>query len=85
MCQLGQEDEPAAEDDEEDSMKTESGPPTTTMKSFKDAIVALEDIQNFLEGLGRGHLAASLIYIGPAVDAVAALSVRQRTLNEYIQ
>ncbi len=50
MCQLGQEDEPAAEDDEEDSMETESGPPTTTMKSFKDAIVALEDIQNFLEG-----------------------------------
>ncbi len=87
MCQLGQEDEPAAEDDEEDSMETESaGPPTTTMKSFKDDIVALEDIQNFLEGLG--HLAASLTYIGPAVDAVAALqitSVRQRTLNEYIQ
>ena len=86
MCQLGQEDEPAAEDDEEDSMETESGPPTTTMKSFKDAIVALEDIQNFLEG--RGHLAASLTYIGPAVDAVAALqiaSVRQQTLNEYIQ
>ncbi len=56
---------------------TESGPPTTTMKSFKDAIVALEDIQN--------HLAASLTYIGLAVDAVAALSVRQWTLNEYIQ
>ncbi len=71
-CQLGQEDEPAAEDDEEDSMETESGPPTTTMKSFKDAIVALEDTQNFLEG--RGHLAASLTYIGLAVDAVAALS-----------
>ncbi len=58
--------------------KLNQAPPTTTMKSFKDAIVALEDIQNFLEG--RGHLAASLTYIGPAVDAVAALqiaSVRQ--------
>ncbi len=67
-------------------METELGPPTTTMKSFTDPIVALEDIQNFLEG--RGHLAASLTYIGPAVDAVAALqiaSVKQRTLTEYIQ
>ncbi len=45
--------------------------------------MALEDIQNFLEA--RGPLAASLTYIGPAVDAVAALqiaSVRQRTLND---
>ncbi len=42
MCQLGQEDEPAAED-EEDSMETESGPPTTTMKSFKDAIAGEEE------------------------------------------
>ncbi len=30
-------------------METESGPPTTTMCY----IVALEDIQNFLEGRGR--------------------------------
>ncbi len=51
------------------------------MKSFKDAILALEDVQNFLEDRGHHHL-----LIGPAVDAVASLqvaAVKQRTLCDY--
>ena len=55
------------------------------MKSFEDAILALEDVQNFLED--RGHVtASSLTFIGPAVDAVASLqvaAVKQRTLCDY--
>ena len=40
------------------------------VKSFKDAVLALEDTLNFIES--RGHSTASLTHIGSAVDAVAS-------------
>ena len=81
LLQLGKEDE-EEEEEVEDSMQSE---PTlaTKVKSFKDAILVLEDVQTFLED--RGHVNTSLTFIGPAVDAVASIQVavvKQGTLSD---
>ena len=58
--------------------------PEAKITTFKDAIIALEDVQNFLES--RGHISTSMTYIGPAVDTVTSLqiaSMRQGTLHDY--
>ena len=60
--------------------------PKAKITTFKDAIVALEDVQNFLES--HGHMSTLMTYIGPAVDAITSLqiaSMRQSTLYDYFE
>ena len=59
-------------------------PPIPKIISYKEAIIALEDVQSFLES--RGHASTSFTYVGPAVDAISSLNVtcmRQRSLHDY--
>ena len=87
MSQLGHDhdiDEQEQEQDKEDDMQAESVVPTPNITTFKDAIIALEDVQNFLEN--RGHASISMTHVGPAIDAVVSVqikSMRQHTLQEY--
>lgn len=81
MSQLTEDSEEVQESESEDDEPAEDSEKIT---SFKDAIVALEDVQKFLEN--RGHMSTSLKYIGPAVDVLASLratSLKQCTLDNY--
>ena len=82
MSQLTEDSEEVQESESEDDEPAEDSEKIT---SFKDAIVALEDVQKFLEN--RGHMSTSLKYnIGPAVDELASLratSLKQCTLDNY--
>lgn len=80
MSQLGQQTEDSEEMQESETevdVQTEyielRHVPETKITTFKDAITALEDVQNFLES--RGHISTSMTYIGPAVDAVTSLQI----------
>ena len=71
-------------DMETESIQQQLDEVPNTITTFKDAIKAMEDIQDFLKS--RGHMSTSVTYIGPAIDAVASLqviSMRQRTLDDY--
>ena len=83
MSQLGQQEENKETEDEVETESIQLEEPNT-ITTFKDAIKAMEDIQDVLES--RGHVSTSVTYIGPAIDAVATLqvtSMRQRTLDDY--
>ena len=89
MSELGQkeiEQEQDAYDSEDDDLQTESATQTVTspkVASYKDAILALEHVQLFLES--SGHVSTSIEYIGPAIDAVVSLrttSMRQQTMHD---
>ena len=77
---LGQEEsEPEEEDREEEEQQ-----PVPKLKTFKEAISALEDVQSFLED--RGHIGEAAA-IGSAVDSVVSLhisSMKQKTLQDYV-
>ena len=79
--QHGQEDggEENDEDVEDDSVQV----PALKVKTYKEAILALEDVQTFLKS--RGHL-HDLAKIGIGVDSLASLhlaSMTQKTLNNF--
>ena len=84
MSNLGKPNEETQVDEEaEDNSRSES-PPIPKIISYKEAIIALEDVQSFLES--RGHSSTSFTYVGPAVDAISSLNVtcmRQRSLHDY--
>jgi len=85
MSQLGQpdpSDETEVQENEEAEEDILSEPLRIT--SYKEAINALEDVQNFLES--QGHVSTSITYLGPAVDAITSLkvtSLSQRSLHDY--
>ena len=71
------------EETEEDSQSESLPIPKIT--SYKEAIIALEDIQDFLET--HRHEVTFFTYIGPAVDAITSIkvrSMRQRSLHDYL-
>ena len=73
-----------SENDDQDSFDLPSSNSTSSIKTYKDAITALEDIQCFLQD--KGHINTSMQHIGPAVDALVSLrtsSLRQPTLCDY--
>ena len=84
MSQLGQpSDQTQVDEEAEDNIQSESLP-IPKITSYKEAIIALEDVQTFLES--RGHLSTSITYIGPAVDAITSLkiiSMSQHSLHDY--
>ena len=89
ISQLGQ---PTEDSEEMQESETEADVDVQTesleakITTLKDAIIALEDVQSFLES--HGHMSTSMMYIGPAVDALTALhiaSMRQSTLHDYFQ
>ena len=64
-------------------MDVESPPPK--VKSFKEAIIALEDVNLFLED--RGYVKASDM-VGSIIDEVAclkAVATKQTTLLDFFQ
>ena len=80
LGRLGQEEsEPVEEDREEEQQQ-----PVPKLKTFKEAISALEDVQSFLED--RGHIGEAAA-IGSAVDSVVSLhisSMKQKTLQDHV-
>ena len=75
-----------SENDDQDSidLPPSTNSRTSSIKTYKDAITALEEVQHFLED--KGHINTSIQHIGPAVDALVSLqtsSLRQPTLFEY--
>ena len=71
------------EETEEDSQSEYLPIPKIT--SHKKAIIALEDVQDFLER--HRHVATSFTYIGPVVDAITSIkvrSMRKRSLHHYL-
>ena len=53
--------------------------------TFKEAIIALEDVQTFFES--HGHSSTSMTYIRPAIDAIASVkdnSLRQSSILHYL-
>ena len=84
MSNLGKPNEETQVDEEaEDNSRSES-PPISKITSYKEAIIALEDVQSFLES--RGHASTSITYVRPAVDAISSLNVtcmRQPSLHDY--
>ena len=84
MSNLGKPNEETQVDEEaEDNSRSES-PPIPKIISYKEAIIALEDVQSLKAG--RGHASTSFTYVGPAVDAISSLNVTcmcQRSLHDY--
>ena len=87
ISQLGQPTEDSEEMQESETVAdVRSESLEVKITTFKDAIIALEDVQNFLES--HVHMSTSMMYIGPAMDALTALqiaSMRQCTLHGYFQ
>ena len=84
--QLGDEDqqqEGEDEIDEEDEIEMDVEPPPPKVKNFKEAILALEDVNQFLEN--RGHIRISSM-VGSVIDEVAglkAVSTKQTTIHDF--
>ena len=84
--QLGDEDqkqEGEDEIDEEDEIEMDVEPPPPKVKNFKEAILALEDVNQFLES--RGHIRISSM-VGSVIDEVAglkAVSTKQTTIHDF--
>ena len=80
MKQLGQEDGGEKnEDKEDDSVQL----PISKVKTYKEVILVLEDVQMFLESQGHLHDSAK---IGIAVDSLASLhlaSMTRKTLHNF--
>ena len=82
---LGQEEEEEVGDEEEDEREEEMDvePPPPKLKSFREAIECLEDVQQFLES--KGCIEHSL-GIGSTIDTMTALKVKslqQTSLHDY--
>ncbi len=75
-------DEENDEEDDEEGGK-DSDQPEPAIKTFKEAITSLEEVQHFLER--KGQLAVSF-KVGSILDSVAAMqskSLTQRSLFDY--
>ena len=64
MSRLGEDSEFEEMQESETEVDILTELPEAKITTFKDAIVALEDVQNFLES--HGHMSTSMTYIGPA-------------------
>lgn len=69
MSQLGQHREEMEDEDNVESGSTSPSP--VGISTYRDAILALEDVQAFLER--HGHVSVSLSQVGPVVDTIASL------------
>ena len=81
ISQLGQpteDSEEMQESETEADVQTKSlAPPEAMITTFKDAIIALEDVQSFLES--HGHVSTSMMYIGHAINLLQIASMREST------
>ena len=83
LDQLGEDEEVTDEEvtnEEEEDELLDVQPPPPKIKNFKEAVQSLEDVQQFLEGLGNLEGA---LEIGSAVDTMTIFkmkSSRQTTL-----
>ena len=69
------------ESDDEDDTADQEEPPK--LKSYKEAVVALEEVSRFLEFKGHGD---EVLSIGCTIDRIVNLkhaSARQTTLHDY--
>ena len=75
---LGREDK----DDDEDQ-ESQEPPPQSKLKTYKEAISSLEDVQLFLEN--QGHVEESM-QLGTLVDKLTTRisTMKQKTLHEFI-
>ena len=84
--QLGDEDQQQGGDneiDEDNEIEMDVEPPPAKVKSFKEAILALEDVNQFLEN--RGYIQASSM-VGSVIDEVAGLkaaSTKPTTIHDF--
>ncbi len=81
LDQLGEDEEVTNEEEEDELLDVQ--PPPPKIKNFKEAVQSLEDVQQFLEGLGNLEGA---LEIGSAVDTMTIFkmkSSRQTTLLSY--
>ena len=84
--QFGDEDQQQGGDneiDEDDEIEMDVEPHPAKVKSFKDATLALEDVNQFLEN--RGYIQASSM-VGSVIDEVAGLkaaSTKQITIHDF--
>ena len=73
------------EDDDTDSDTEPSFPPPPKIKSYKEAIIALEDVSHYLEALGHTR---EVMEIGTAIDKIVNLklaSLRQTEICDYFK
>ena len=69
--------------EDEDMIEMDREPPLPNVKTFKEAIEALEDVSHFLQS--RGHVQAHSM-LGSVIDEVAGLKAttsRQTTINNF--
>ena len=69
--------------DEDDEIEMDVEPPPAKVKSFKEAILALEDVNQFLEN--RGYIQSSSM-VGSVIAEVAGLkaaSTKQTTIHDF--
>ena len=83
---LGREDKDDDDDDEDQESEepSQEPPPQSKLKTYKEAISSLEDVQLFLEN--QGHVEESM-QLGTLVDklTIARIStMKQKTLHEFI-
>lgn len=86
MSRLAQQTKDSEDSETEVDVQTESL--ELPEAKIKDAIIALEDVQNFRKSQGHASTSMSRTYIRPAVDAVTSLqitSIRQSTLHDYFE
>ena len=69
------------EEDNEDNIDDVLSPPK--LKSFKETIQSLEDVQNFLQTHGCTHIALSVGNIIGTVAPIRYSSGKQQTLHDY--
>ena len=78
-----QQQESSDGDEEDEFLNEQAQPEEPSIKTFKGAILSLEEVQRFLEY--RGHFNVS-VTIGTTVDHIASIhtnSVTQQTLFQY--
>ena len=84
LAEIGNEQQVEDDDsDDEDDATVDQEPPLPRLKTYKEAITALEDVSYFLEYKGHGEEALS---VSSNVDKIVNLqhaSARQITLHDY--
>ena len=82
--ELGENDSEQEDDevDEDEPIEMDVEPLAPKVKSFKEAILALEDVNHFLES--RGFIQASSM-VGSIVDEVAGLKAQSTTKQTTIR
>ena len=58
-------------------------PPSPKVKSFKEAVVALEDVGQFLESCGHIQAHSMLVSVIDKVAGLKAITSRQTTIHNF--